>query len=94
MPASEQLLDNLAGAVLDEAAVDWALAESSAGAAAQPLVRDLQLIASIASLFRDVTPRAPISAAGVTSGSSNASVKAHSAKCSVPGIRGSPAKSR
>jgi TolB-like protein/Tfp pilus assembly protein PilF/tRNA A-37 threonylcarbamoyl transferase component Bud32 len=59
MPASEQLLDNLAGAVLDEAAVDWALAESSAGAAAQPLVRDLQLIASIASLFRDVTPSEP-----------------------------------
>ena len=56
MPASEQLLDDLAGAVLDDAAVDWAAAESSAGAAARPLIRDLQLVASIVSLFRDDPP--------------------------------------
>ena len=56
MPASEQLLDELAGAVLDGAAVDWAAAESSAGAAARPLVRHLRLVASIASVHRDVLP--------------------------------------
>lgn len=60
MPASEQLLDDLAGAILDDAAVDWAAAESSAGAAARPLIRDLQLVASIASLFHDDPPLASL----------------------------------
>jgi serine/threonine-protein kinase len=62
MPAGEQLLDDLAGAVLDGAAVDWAAAESSAGAAAQPLVRHLRLVASVARLHRDVLPTETASA--------------------------------
>jgi hypothetical protein len=36
VPASEQLLDDLAGAVLDGTAVDWEQAESSADADAPP----------------------------------------------------------
>ena len=56
MPAGEHLLDDLADAVLDGAAVDWAAAESSAGEAARPLVRHLQLVSSIARVHRDVLP--------------------------------------
>ncbi len=56
MLASEQLIDDLAGAVLDGAVVDWAAAESTAEGAAKPLVRHLRLVASVARLHRDVLP--------------------------------------
>jgi TolB-like protein/Tfp pilus assembly protein PilF/tRNA A-37 threonylcarbamoyl transferase component Bud32 len=54
MPASEQLLDDLADAVLDGADVDWVAAETSAEAAARPVVRQLRLVASVARLHREV----------------------------------------
>jgi serine/threonine-protein kinase len=58
MSPHEPLLEQLADAVLTGAAVDWAAAESGAGAAVQPLVRDLKLLASVARLHRDVLPAA------------------------------------
>jgi serine/threonine protein kinase/tetratricopeptide (TPR) repeat protein len=63
MPASQQLLDDLAGAVLDGAAVDWEQAESSAGADAR-FVRHLRLVASVARVHRDALPDASLTSSG------------------------------
>ena len=54
--ADDKALESLADAVLDGAAVDWAAAEARADAAQQPLVRGLQVVASVARLHRDVLP--------------------------------------
>ena len=56
MLPSEQLLDDLAGAVLDGGDVDWAAAESSADADIRPLVRDMRLVASVAEVHRQPLP--------------------------------------
>jgi serine/threonine protein kinase/tetratricopeptide (TPR) repeat protein len=56
MPDRDQLLDQLAGAVLDGTDVDWKALESSAGSDAVPLLRRLQLVASVAKVHRDALP--------------------------------------
>jgi len=56
MPANEQLFDDLAGAVLDGAAVDWGAAASSADDAARPIIQHLRLVASVAQVHRDLVP--------------------------------------
>jgi len=56
MLPSEQLLDDLAGTVLDGGDVDWAAAESSADADIRPLLRDLRLVASVAEVHRHALP--------------------------------------
>ena len=61
----EQLLDRLAGAVLDSEDVDWADAESSADETEQRFVRHLRLVASVGQLHRRLQPLAP-SAQGFT----------------------------
>lgn len=53
--ADDKALESLADAVLDGDAIDWAAAESAAGAS-RPLVRGLQVVASVARLHRDVLP--------------------------------------
>ena len=99
MAHSEQLLDELVGAVLDGTAVDWTAAESAADALARPLVRRLGLVASVARVYRDGLPAEPAdstthpremrphSTAGVISASLDASVPAPLAKCSARGTR-------
>ena len=52
--SSEDHFDDLAGAVLDGAAVDWAAAESSADADGRPIVRHFRLIATVAEAHRNV----------------------------------------
>ena len=66
MPASERRLDALAGAVLDGAPIDWAEAESSAGADAR-LVKHLKLVASVARVHRDAVPVASLTSSGPVS---------------------------
>ena len=56
MLPSEQLLDDLAGAVLDGGDVDWTTAESSADADIRPLLRHLRLVASVAEVHRQALP--------------------------------------
>ncbi|HEX2462201.1 MAG TPA: protein kinase [Vicinamibacterales bacterium] len=56
MARSEQLVDELIGAVLDGTAVDWTAAESAADSLARPLVRRLGLVASVARVYRDGLP--------------------------------------
>ncbi len=56
MLPSEQLLDDLADAVLDGGDVDWAAAESSADADIRPLVRHMRLVASVAEVHRQPLP--------------------------------------
>src|SRR6185503_15538567 len=55
----EQLLDQIAGAVLDSEEVDWATAESSADESARPFIRHLRLVASVGQLHRSIEPPAP-----------------------------------
>jgi serine/threonine-protein kinase len=54
MPDPDRLLDDLAGAVLDGVPVDWPAAEATAGPGVEALVRDLKLLASVASVHRNV----------------------------------------
>src|SRR5215510_12243908 len=63
MPTSEQLLDDIAGAVLDGAAVDWAAAESSADAAARRIVGHLRLVSSVAEWHRNLLPAETVTSA-------------------------------
>ena len=56
MLPSEQLLDDLAGTVLDGGDVDWAAAESSADADIRPLLRHMRLVASVAEVHRQPLP--------------------------------------
>ena len=55
----DQLLDRLAGAVLDSEDVDWADAESTADDTARPFVRHLRLVASVGQLHRRMQPTEP-----------------------------------
>ena len=63
MSASEQLLDDLADAVLDGAVIDWAEAESSAGPQAR-LLKHLRLVQSVAQLHRSALSDAPLTSSG------------------------------
>ena len=57
----EQLLDRIAGAVLDSEEVDWAAAESRADESTQPFIRHLRLVASVGQLHRRMqTPAASV----------------------------------
>ena len=53
MPDGDPLLDDLAAAVLDGAAVDWVAAESSADPATRTFVRHLRLVSSIVQVHHD-----------------------------------------
>ena len=52
MKAADRLADDLAGAILDGTPIDWAAADSSAEAAARPLLRQLKVLAAIAACAR------------------------------------------
>jgi TolB-like protein/tetratricopeptide (TPR) repeat protein len=52
VPPAEQLLDDVADAVLDGMPIDWTAAESSAGAAGAGVIRQLRLLESVARLQR------------------------------------------
>jgi serine/threonine-protein kinase len=62
MAPTEQLLDDLADAVLDGKGIDWATAESGADAEARLLLGHLQLVASVAQVHRDALPFAMVPA--------------------------------
>ncbi len=55
MPENEGLIDDLAGAILDGAPIDWASAASSAELADRPLLDELQLLAALATIHRQPT---------------------------------------
>ena len=61
MRASEQLVDDLADAILDGTPIDWAAAESSAEGAVRPLVRHLRVLAAVAAFARTEHERASAS---------------------------------
>ena len=56
MRPSDQLVDDLADAILDGTPIDWAAAESSSERTARPIVRQLRLLAAVAELHRSTTP--------------------------------------
>jgi serine/threonine-protein kinase len=56
MPDSEQLLHDLAGAVLDGTPVDWQAAAAAAGPSGEAFIRDLRMLASVADVHRDAEP--------------------------------------
>ncbi len=60
MPSNEALIENLAGAILDGAPIDWASAESSADDTQRPLVDQLRLLASVATLHRRLPFFSPV----------------------------------
>src|SRR5688572_10618476 len=66
MSVSEQQLDDLAAAVLDDAVIDWNAAEASVDDEDLSLIQDLRLVSTIAGLFRDGAPGDAISASAVT----------------------------
>jgi serine/threonine-protein kinase len=53
---SEQLLDDLADAILDGTPIDWAGAESSSEVTARPLLRQLRVLAAVTELHRSTPP--------------------------------------
>jgi eukaryotic-like serine/threonine-protein kinase len=57
--SSEQLLDDLADAILDGTPFDWAAAESIAEGTAQPLLRQLRVLAAVAEVHRSTPSNAP-----------------------------------
>jgi serine/threonine-protein kinase len=58
MSEREQQLDDLAAAVLDDAAIDWNAAEASVDGEDRSLVKDLRFVSTIAVWFRDGGPDA------------------------------------
>jgi tetratricopeptide (TPR) repeat protein len=56
VPPPDQLVDELAGAILDGAPIDWAVVESSADGDARVLVRQLKVLAAVADVHRDGPP--------------------------------------
>ena len=56
MLPSDQLVDDLADAILDGTPIDWAAAESSSDGTARPLVRQLRVLAAVAELHRGTPP--------------------------------------
>lgn len=57
MLPSEQLVDDLADAILDGTPIDWKAAESSPYGTEQPLVSQLRVLAAVAELHRGTTQR-------------------------------------
>ena len=68
MLPSEQLVDDLADAILDGASIDWAAAESSAEGAARRVVEQLRVLAAVAELHRDTPPSTSTLSQGSPSG--------------------------
>jgi TolB-like protein/Tfp pilus assembly protein PilF len=64
--ASEGLVSDLAGAVLDGTPIDWAAAESGADEANRPLLAELRVLAALADLHRRLP--VPLAAATLTGG--------------------------
>jgi len=56
VPPSERLIDDLADAILDGSAIDWAAAESNSDGTAQLLVGQLRVLAAVADLHRSTPP--------------------------------------
>jgi TolB-like protein/tetratricopeptide (TPR) repeat protein len=56
MPADNQLIDDLAAAILDGRPIDWSAADSSAGETARPIVQHLRLVAQVAQVHHDLVP--------------------------------------
>lgn len=56
MHADDHLIGELAGAILDGAAVDWPAADLSASATERPLLEELRLLAAVADLHRQAPP--------------------------------------
>ena len=54
MREADDLVDELAAAIVDGAAIDWAHADSVAAATASPVIRELRLLESVASLHREL----------------------------------------
>src|SRR5262245_46912424 len=60
--ADDPLLDQLADAVLEGTAIDWAAAEAGAEAATQPLVRYLKMLATLTRVHREAGHDAAVGA--------------------------------
>jgi hypothetical protein len=54
-------IDDLAGAILDGASIDWASAESNAQLEERSLLSQLRLLATVASVHRRPRPSQPMS---------------------------------
>ena len=67
MPRREQRVDDLADAILDGTPIDWAAAESGSEGIAQPLAKQLRVLAALAELHRsapsETSPRVEANAA-------------------------------
>ena len=67
MPSTEQLVDDLAAAILDGRRVDWALAESSSEAT-RSLIEQLKVVAAVAELLSGAAPeKSPLCAVPASS---------------------------
>ena len=64
MQPSDQLVEDLADAMLEGTPIDWAAAESSADGPARPLVRQLKIVSAIADLHRTIPASASTPSAG------------------------------
>ena len=58
MLADEQLIEDLAAAVLDGTPVDWRAAASNVDDTARAMVQHLRLIAHVAQVYHDLVPAA------------------------------------
>ena len=61
MPPGDQLIDDLADAILDGSPIDWTAAESSSEGTAQSLVTELRVLAAVAAFARTDHELAPAS---------------------------------
>ena len=59
MDASEGLLADLAGAILDGDAIDWPSAETGAGLGDRALLNQLRVLATVADVYRDASSTVP-----------------------------------
>ncbi len=57
MPGRQEWIEDVAGAILDGASIDWASAESHAEAAEQSLLDMLRVLATVADIHRQTGPR-------------------------------------
>ena len=108
MREADDLVDELAAAIVDGTAIDWAHADSVAAATASPVIRELRLLESVASLHRELHqsgalssdaargshPTASRRSNGPTFACSRRLAPAPTAWCTGPGTRGWIAKSR
>jgi serine/threonine-protein kinase len=59
VPPSDELIADLAGAILDGSAIDWAAAESSADLSERALLDHLRVVSTVANLYRDLSRALP-----------------------------------